>query len=70
MSEEKELIHLRNQITFKIKTALMEQGMSQDDLAKELGINKAQLSQAINGYPNTASINIRKKIYEILGMHD
>ena len=49
---------------------MINQGISQADIAKELHVDRGIISRAVNGDNNPQSVNIRKTIYKILGMND
>lgn len=51
-----------------IKVALMDRGWTQKHLAELIKENKAQVNRAIKGDMTPKSVEIRKKIYEVLGI--
>lgn len=65
---EQQLLDAAHEIRTAIKKQLIELDMSQNDLAKHIGINKVYVSRAINGDVSPRSIKIRKQIYQILNM--
>lgn len=52
----------------KIKLRLIERGMSQVELSDLIKENPQSVNRAIKGWTNPKSIEIRKKIYRVLGM--
>ncbi|QNB46692.1 transcriptional regulator [Thermanaerosceptrum fracticalcis] len=52
----------------KVKMALLQKGMSQRQLCKELGCHEVRLSELLCGVNNNA--NIRNKITKILEIDD
>ncbi|MBN7275546.1 helix-turn-helix domain-containing protein [Ligilactobacillus pobuzihii] len=65
---EQQLINAAHKIRTEIKKKLIEKDMSQNDLAGYIGTSKNYVSRAINGDVSPRSIEIRKQIYQILGM--
>lgn len=65
---EQQLINAAHEIRTSIKKKLIEQEMTQNDLAKQLDVSKMYISRAINGDVSPRSIKIRKQIYKVLGM--
>ena len=47
---------------------LMKKNMSQRELADMLNLTRSQISRAIKGGTNPSDIEVRKKIYRVLGM--
>ena len=46
----------------------MKKNMSQRELADMLNLTRSQISRAIKGGTNPSDIEVRKKIYRVLGM--
>lgn len=70
MSEEKMLEQATADIEKRIKTALIDQGMTQVQLADLLNLSPQWVNRAIKGQNTPKAINIRKKIYKVLGLDD
>ena len=70
MPLEERLHEAKTKVSRAIKTAMINQGISQADIAKELHVDRGIISRAVNGDNNPQSVNIRKTIYKILGMND
>lgn len=66
MTAEKQLREAKNEITLSIKSALLTNGLSQEEVRKKLGVGKVQMSRAVNGNSDRNSVEIRKKIYDFL----
>lgn len=66
MSEEIKLVEAKRAIEAKIKNALIENNLTQKDLAKELNEGIQQLNRAVKGNTDANSIRIRKEIYAVL----
>lgn len=69
MPIEEKLESLTKQMEREFKIALLERNMTQVDLAKLLGLNKVQINKAIKGGTNPGDIEVRKKLYKVLGMN-
>lgn len=68
MPIEERLEQVSRQMEAKIKSALVKQGMTQVDLAHELGLTAKAVNEAIKGYPTpTAKVN-RKAIFKKLNI--
>ncbi|EEW53082.1 hypothetical protein HMPREF0494_1805 [Limosilactobacillus antri DSM 16041] len=52
----------------KIKLRLIERSMSQVELSDLIKENPQSVNRAIKGWTNPKSVEIRKKIYRVLGM--
>lgn len=52
----------------KIKLRLIERSMSQVELAELIKENPQSVNRAIKGWTNPKSVEIRKKIYRVLGI--
>lgn len=52
----------------KIKLRLIERSMSQVELSNLIKENPQSVNRAIKGWTNPKSVEIRKKIYRVLGM--
>ncbi|WP_288635495.1 transcriptional regulator [uncultured Limosilactobacillus sp.] len=52
----------------KIKLQLIERSMSQVELSNLIKENPQSVNRAIKGWTNPKSVEIRKKIYRVLGM--
>ncbi len=63
---EEQLINAAEEISKRIKIALIEKGLSQVDLARILNVGTPQLNRAIKGDLSPKSIAIRKRIYHLL----
>lgn len=63
---EEQLINAAEEISKRIKIALIEKGLSQVDLARILDVGTPQLNRAIKGDLSPKSIAIRKRIYHLL----
>ena len=70
MPLEEQLHEAKTKVSRAIKTAMINQGISQADIAKELHVDRGIISRAVNGDNNPQSVSIRKTIYKILGMND
>ena len=68
MPVEEKLEEAKKQVESSIKMALLKKNMSQAQLADLLGENRTRINLAIKGNTNPKSIEIRKKIYKVLGM--
>lgn len=70
MAEEKMLEQAAADIEKRIKTALIDHGMTQVQLADLLNLSPQWVNRAIKGQNTPKAINIRKKIYKVLGLDD
>lgn len=68
MTEEATLVAQAHDIKKKIKWALFERDMSQVELSELINENKQQVNRAIGGDMTPKSMEIRKKIYRVLGI--
>lgn len=69
MSEET-LIKGAQSIKVKIKMALIQREMTQVELSKLLQENPQQVNRAISGDMSPKSLEIRQKVYKVLGIKD
>lgn len=65
---EETLVAGAKEIKNKIKVALIEHDMKQTELADLLDENPQQLNRAIAGDMTPKSLEIRKRVYKILGI--
>lgn len=65
---KKNLENAKKQVESSIKMALLKKNMSQAQLADLLGENRTVVNLAIKGNTNPKAVQIRKKIYKVLGM--
>lgn len=70
MAEEKMLEQAAADIEKRIKTSLIDHGMTQVQLADLLNLSPQWVNRAIKGQNTPKAINIRKKIYKVLGLDD
>ncbi|MGQ5708789.1 helix-turn-helix domain-containing protein [Lactobacillus sp. PSON] len=70
MPIEEKLEKAKREVEREIKIALMDKGMTQAELANLLNESRSKVNQAIKGNTNPKSIEIRKKIYKVLGMNN
>ena len=68
MPIEEKLESAKKMVEREIKLALIEQNMTQTDLAKITGEIRSEINKAVKGNTSPRSTEIRKKIYKILGM--
>ena len=68
MSLEEQFDLAKTKVVRSIKTEMLNQGVTQSQLAKKLNVNRATVSRAVNGDANPQSVEIRKTIYKLLGM--
>ena len=68
MPIEENLENAKKQVESSIKMALLKKNMSQAELANLIGESRTKVNLAIKGNTNPKSIEIRKKIYKVLGM--
>lgn len=69
MSEET-LIKGAQSIKVKIKMALIQREMTQVELSKLIRENPQQVNRAISGDMSPKSLEIRQKVYKVLGIKD
>lgn len=62
------LVEAKCEVEHEIKLNLMKKNMSQRELADMLNLTRSQISRAIKGGTNPSDIEVRKKIYRVLGM--
>lgn len=65
---EETLVAGAKEIKNKIKVALIEHDMKQTELADLMNENPQQLNRAIAGDMTPKSLEIRKRVYKILGI--
>lgn len=70
MPAEKQLAQARAEIAKSIKVKMIERNISQAELADMLHVSRPTINLAVSGGSADYLINIRKKIYKILGMED
>ena len=68
MPVEEKLEEAKKQVERQIKMELLDKNMTQAELANLIGENRTKVNLAIKGNTNPKSIEIRKKIYKVLGM--
>ena len=68
MPTEQTLAAAKNKIWTDIKVEMDKQGYTTTSLAKFLNVNRPTVSFAIHGGTTPRDVEIRKKIYRILGM--
>lgn len=68
MPIEEKLANAKKQVERQIKMELLDKNMTQTELADLIGETRANVNLAIKGNTNPKSIEIRKKIYKVLGM--
>lgn len=68
MPVEERLEEAKKQVERQIKLGLLNKNMTQAQLADLLGESRTRINLAIKGNTNPKSIEIRKKIYKVLGM--
>lgn len=68
MPAEEKLEEAKKQVERQIKMGLLDKNMSQTELANLIGESRTGVNLAIKGNTNPKSIDIRKKIYKVLGM--
>ena len=68
MPIEEALAESRKNLEKKIKIALLDRGMTQKELSKLIKENPQQVNRAIKGDSAPKSIELRKKIYQILNL--
>lgn len=57
-------------ITSNIKINLLKKGMTQVELADLINENRVQLNRAIHADMSPKSIEIRQKVYRVLGINE
>ena len=70
MTEESELKKATTKIEASIKARLVERHMSQIKLARLLETSPQWINRAIKGQNTPKAIEIRNKIYDVLGMNN
>ena len=70
MPAEEKMREARDEITKAIKIKLIERGISQTELADMLRVSRQSVNLAIKGGSADYLVEIRKRIYKILGMPD
>lgn len=68
MPIEENLEKAKKQVEQQIKMEMLKKNMSQAELANLIGESRTRVNLAIKGNTNPKSIEIRKKIYKVLGM--
>ena len=68
MPIEEKLVNAKKQVERQIKMELLNKNMTQTELAVLIGETRTNVNLAIKGNTNPKSIEIRKKIYKVLGM--
>lgn len=68
MPTEQTLAAAKNKIWSDIKVEMDRQGYTTTSLAKFLNVNRPTVSFAIHGGTTPRDVEIRKKVYRILGM--
>ena len=68
MPIEETLERAKRKVEREIKLALIEQNMTQADLANITGESRSEINKAVKGNTSPHSTELRKKIYKILGM--
>lgn len=68
MAAEEQLEVAKQNVERNIKKALFDKNMTQTELADLIGETRTNVNLAIKGNTNPKSIEIRKKIYKVLGM--
>ena len=68
MPIEEKLANAKKQVERQIKMKLLDKNMTQTELADLIGETRTNVNLAIKGNTNPKSIEIRKKIYKVLGM--
>ena len=64
----RDLEKAKKQVEQQIKMEMLKKNMSQAQLADLLGENRTVVNLAIKGNTNPKAVQIRKKIYKVLGM--
>ena len=68
MPVEEKLEEAKKQVERQIKMGLLDKNMTQAELANLIGESRTKVNLAIKGNTNPKSIEIRKKIYKVLGI--
>lgn len=68
MAVEEQLELAKQAVERKIKLALINKSMTQTDLAKLIGESKSDVNKAVKGGTLPKDKEIRKKIYQVLGI--
>lgn len=68
MPTEQVLADAKVKIEREIKEVMIKKGYTVSSLAKLMNENRSKVSQAIHGNTNPRDVEVRKKIYRILGM--
>ncbi|NRN87824.1 hypothetical protein IMAU30077_01564 [Lactobacillus helveticus] len=68
MPVEEKLEEAKKQVERQIKMGLLDKNMTQVQLANLIGESRIRVNLTIKGNTNPKSIEIRKKIYKVLGM--
>lgn len=68
MPLEEKLDAARSEIEKTLRTAMIKRGFKQSELADLMGVSRTAVSRAVSGDVNPQSIEIRKKLYKILGI--
>lgn len=68
MPIEEKLVNAKKQVERQIKMKLLDKNMTQTELADLIGETRTNVNLAIKGNTNPKSLEIRKKIYKVLGM--
>lgn len=66
---EREYENAVEKLKASFKIAMLENGYTQRQLSKMIGVNEAQISRAINGDMQAKSKMIRNTLRRILGMN-
>ena len=70
MPAEEKMKEAREEIAKSIKIKLIERGISQAALADMLHLSRQSVNLAVKGGSADYLVEIRKRIYKILGMND
>lgn len=68
MPIEEKLANAKKQVERQIKMKLLDKNMTQTELADLIGETRTNVNLAIKGNTNPKSIEIRQKIYKVLGI--
>ena len=68
MPIEEKLVNAKKQVERQIKMELLDKNMTQTELADLIGETRTNVNLALKGNTNPKSIEIRQKIYKVLGM--
>ena len=68
MLAEEKLEEATKEVERQIKMRLLDKNMTQAKLANLIGESRIRVNLAIKGNTNPKSIEIRKKIYKVLGI--